>query len=316
MPPFQVQKIRAIGLTVSDVERSTNFYTQALGFQLVSDITITGKEYSQLAAIPDTNIRIVTLKLGDELIELMQYLNIPSKPIPSDSQSNDLWFQHLAIAVSDLDRAYAHLKTFPFESISLAPQTIPPSNQAAAGTRAFKFRDSDRHPLELIWFPPNKGQAKWHQQTNKLFLGIAHSAIAISDTEQSLHFYRDVLGMPVDGGSLNQGETQAHLDGLPVAKVRVTPLRPTQGGMGIELLDYLLPKSDRSIPSDWKSCDIAYMQLELVVNDIEQAVEQLRQHGVQFVSSQLVQLTDPAMPYHQGCLVKDPTGHAMLLITE
>lgn len=311
---IQVQRIRAIGLTVSDVERSKNFYTQALGFQLVSDITVTGEEYSQLEGVPDANIRIVTLQLGNEHIELMQYLNIQGKPIPSDSQNNDLWFQHLAIVVNNMDRAYAHLKSFFIESISVAPQTIPPDNEASAGVRAFKFKDPDRHDLELIWFPPDRGQDKWHQHTDRLFLGIDHSAIAIANTEQSLQFYRDLLGMQVAGGSLNHGETQARLDGLPKAKVRVTALRPAQGGMGIELLDYLVPECDRPMPNDWKSCDIAHLQVELVVNDLEQAVDQLRQNGVQFVSSQLVQFTDSRMPYLQGCLIKDPNGHAMLLI--
>lgn len=312
---IQVQRVRTIGITVSDVDRSKDFYTQALGFQLVSDITVQGQEYSKLEGVP-ANIRIVTLQLGDEHIELMQYLNIKGKPIPADSQSNDLWFQHLAIVVNDLDRAYAHLQSFFIDPISTAPQTIPLSNPASAGVRAFKFKDPDRHPLELIWFPPDKGQAKWHQSVNHdgdcLFLGIDHSAIAVADTEQSLRFYRDLLGMQIDGGSLNQGETQAHLDGLPEAKVRVTALRPAQGGLGIELLDYIVPANGRPIPSDWKSCDLAHMQVELVVNDIEQAMEMLQQNGVQFVSSRLVDADNSAC-YRQGCLVKDPSGHAMLL---
>ena len=308
----QVQKVRAIGLTVSDVDRSKDFYTQALGFQSVSDITVTGQEYSKLEGVPDANIRIVTLQLGDERIELMQYLNIQGEPIPEDSQSNDLWFQHMAIVVSDLDRAYTHLRAFPFEAISTAPQTIPPSNEDAAGVQAFKFKDPDRHNLELIRFPQDKGQDKWHQPTERLFLGIDHSAISVADTEQSLQFYQ-LLGMQPDGGSLNQGETQAHLDGLPEAKVRVTSLRPAQGGLGIELLHYLVPENARPMP-DWKSCDIPHMQVELIVNDIQQVVEQLHQHGVQRASSQ-VQFTS-SVPYRQGCLIKDPNGHAMLLIEE
>jgi catechol 2,3-dioxygenase-like lactoylglutathione lyase family enzyme len=315
---IHIQRIRAIGITVSDADRSKEFYTQALRFQLVSDITITGPEYSQLVGVPDATIRIVTLQLGNEYIELMQYLNLQGKPIPADSQSNDSWFQHLAIVVCDMELAYAHLQAFTMESISVSPQTIPLSNSAAAGIRAFKFKDPDCHPLELIWFPPDKGQARWHQPVDSyrdpLFLGIDHSAIAIADTEQSLHFYRDLLGMQVDGGSLNQEETQARLDGLPEAKVRVTALRPAQGGLGIELLDYLVPANGRPMPNSWKSYDIAHLHLELVVNDLEQAVERLRQNGVQFVSP-LVHFTDPNTPYRQGCLMKDPNGHAMMGIT-
>lgn len=313
---IQVQRIRAIGLTVTDVDRSLNFYTQALGFKVVSDITVTGQNYSELQGVETAKIRVITLQLGDELIELMQYLNVDLKLIPSDSRSNDLWFQHLAIVVSDMDRAYAHLQKFTFESISVEPQTIPQDNEASAGVRAFKFKDPDGHDLELIWFPADKGQDKWHQDTNSLFLGIDHSAIAIANTEESLKFYRDLLGMQVSGGSLNKGEIQAHLDGLPETEVQVTPLRPIQGGLGIEMLDYIVPGNGRPMPSDWKSSDIAHIQLELVVNDIQQAVEMLRLSGVQFVSSGIVQFTDSASPYHQACLIKDPDGHAMLLITE
>ncbi|HEY9676058.1 MAG TPA: VOC family protein [Waterburya sp.] len=321
----QVQRIRAIGLTVTDADRSKEFYTQALGFETVSDITVEGRDYSDIEGVPGAKIRIVTLQLGDELIELMQYLNVEGKSIPKDSCSNDLWFQHMAIAVSDMDRAYAHLQSFPIEPISVEPQTIPSGNKASAGVRAFKFKDPNHHDLELIWFPPDKGQDKWHQKSDcaersakgdRLFLGIDHSAIAISNTEQSLQFYRGLLGMQVEGSSLNWRETQARMDNLPGAEVRITALRPAHGGLGIELLDYLVPPKGRPMPSDWKSCDIAHMQVELVVNDIEQAVNWLRQNGVEFVSSRVVEFTDSSCPYRQGCLVKDPDGHGTLLITE
>ncbi|ALF52937.1 glyoxalase [Nostoc piscinale CENA21] len=312
----QGQKIRAIGLTVVNCDRSLNFYTQALGFELVSDITVAQKDYSDLEGVIDAEIRIVTLCLGDEIIELMEYRNIDSRPIPSDSRSNDLWFQHLAIVVSDMDRAYAHLSSFPIQPISSAPQTIPADNQASGGVRAFKFKDPDGHDLELIWFPSDKGQDKWHQNTNRLFLGIDHSAIAISHTEQSLHFYRDLLGMQVDSHSLNWRATQARMDNLPGAEVQITALRPTQGGVGIELLDYILPGKGRPIPSDWKSCDVANVQIQLVVNDLESLVDKLRRNQVQFLSPQIIEFRDSLLPYRQGCLVKDPDGHAILLITE
>ncbi|ACC80446.1 VOC family protein [Nostoc punctiforme] len=318
----QVQRIRAIALTVTSCNRSLDFYTQALGFELVSDITVEGQDYSDLQGITEAKIRIITLRLGDELIELMEYLNIQGKPIPTDSQSNDIWFQHLAIVVSDMDRAYAQLCSFPIGPISVAPQTILPDNQTSGGVRAFKFKDPDGHDLELIWFPPHQGQDKWHQNTNRLFLGIDHTAMsttgyayAISNTEQSLHFYRDLLGMQIDSRSLNWRATQARLDNLPGAEVKITGLRPVQGGLGIELLDYLVPGKGRPMPSDWKSCDIAHIQIELVVNNIEQAVEILRQNGVQFVSSRIVQFPVSGSCDRKGCLVKDPDGHAILLVT-
>ena len=308
---LQVKRIQAIGFTVTNVDRSVDFYTKALGFETVSDITAGQTDSPEKTS---DAIRIVTLKLGDEQIRLMQYLQAEGKPIPPDSQSNDLWFQHLAIVVSDMDCAYAHLQSFAIESISTSPQTIPPGNKAAAYIQSFKFKDPDRHPLELIWFPPDKGQEKWHQQSKHLFLGIDHTAIAIANTEQSLKFYRDFLGMEVDGGSFNWRETQARMDGLPDATVKITALRPSQGGLGIELLDYIQPADGRPMPFDLKNYDIAYVQVELVVSDMNQAMNHLQQSSRQVVSSSAVPLGDRSSA--QGYLIKDPTGHVLLLRSE
>jgi hypothetical protein len=61
-------------------------------------------------------------------------------------------------------------------AIPTAPQRIPDSNQAAAGIRAFYFKDPDGHNLEVIYFPPGKGNPKWKKPTNQTFLGIDHTA--------------------------------------------------------------------------------------------------------------------------------------------
>lgn len=304
---IRVQKIRAISSTVSDVERSRSFYTEVLSFKPVSDITLEGNYYSELEGIKPTQIRIVTLQLGDEAIELMEYLNVAGKPIPANSQSNDLWFQHMAIAVSDIDRAYEHLNSFEINPISSGLQNLP------NGIRAFKFKDPDGHDLEIIWFPPEQSKDKWQKNTEELFLGIDHSAITVADTQQSLKFYQDLLGMEVEESNINSGEIQAHLDGLPEAEVRVTSLQ-SQRGLGMELLDYIVPGTGRTFPDDWQSYDIAHMEIQLVVEDIEAAVNTLKENGVEIISHHIVQFPD-SYPYRQACTVKDPNGHAMMLIT-
>ena len=305
---IRVQKIRAISSTVSNIERSLDFYTSAFSFKLVDYLTLDGSYYSKLEGIQPTQIRLVVLQLGEEQIELKEYLDVTGKPIPQDSQSNDLWFQHLAIVVSDIDRAYEHLQSFEIEPISSGLQTLP------NGIRAFKFKDPDGHDLEIIWFPPDQSKDKWQKNTEELFLGIDHSAITVADTEQSLNFYQNLLGMEVEESNINSGEIQAHLDGLPEAKVRVTSLRPHQGGLGIELLDYIVPGTGRPFPDDWQSYDIATMQVQLVIENIEAAVNTLRENGVEIISPKIIQLPNSYL-YSQACLVKDPNGHLMMLIT-
>ena len=308
----KIQRISAIALTVTDIESSIDFYTQALGFETIDDIVFEQSSYDRLATIPYSKVRLATLKLGKEYIELIQYLDLEAKPIPQDSQSNDLWFQHLAIVVSDIDRAYEHLRSFPIEPISTEPQTIPDDNPAA-GVRAFKFRELDRHSLELIWFPKDKSQAKWQHNGSDLFLGIDHSAIAVANTQASLKFYQNLLGMKQIGNSLNQGQVQANLDGLPVAEVKVTPLLSIANSIGIELLDYLQPKNERSIPSNWQINDLSHLHFVTEVKNIELSLNRLRQQGVNIVSPNVIDLPD-SYRYQRGCLIKDPDGHSLLLV--
>ena len=126
------------------------------------------------------------------------------RPVPAESRSNDLWFQHLAIVVSDIDRAYDIVLRAGAAPISAGPQILPAWNPDAGGIRAVYFRDPDRHPLELIQYPPGKGDPRW-QERDRLFLGIDHTAIAASDTERSLAFYRDRLGLRIAGAERELG---------------------------------------------------------------------------------------------------------------
>src|SRR5947209_20007887 len=140
-------------------------------------------------------MRIVRMQLGKEYLDLTQYLAPPGRPIPLDSRSNDLWFQHIAIVVRDMDQAFEKLRALKVQFVSTAPQTLPASIPAAAGIKAFYFRDPDQHNLEVIYFPPGKGDPRWQQTTDKLFLGIDHTAIGVSNTSASLKFYGDLLGL-------------------------------------------------------------------------------------------------------------------------
>ncbi|MCC0175506.1 VOC family protein [Waterburya agarophytonicola K14] len=311
---MEIDKISSIALTVSDLNRSTNFYTQALGCKIISDFTFDESSYRKLALIPPTKVRLVTLQLGEELIELVQYLDLEAKPMPTDSKSNDLWFQHLAIVVRDMDLAYKHLQNFAIESISTKPQTIPDDNPMAGGVRAFKFRDEDRHALELIWFPEDKGKAKWQQNTDELFLGIDHSAISIADTEESLEFYRNLLGLEVEDSNLNQGKVQGDLDGLPGAEVWVTPLQPVKSSIGVEFLDYIKPETGRPIPKDWQINDLGQMHLVMEVANIESSWEKLQKRSIEIISPNILEFPG-SYRYNQGYLIKDPNGHLLLLVS-
>jgi catechol 2,3-dioxygenase-like lactoylglutathione lyase family enzyme len=239
--------------TVADLDRSIAFYTTVLDFSLIPPAADAGAEPG------DPAILSASLALGDKTISLRQFVRGRGKPYPVGSRSNDGWFQHLAIVVSDMDRAYERLHAANVTHISSGPQTLPDWNVAAAGIKAFYFRDPDGHPLELIWYPAGKGQDKWHEHTERLFLGIDHTAIAIADTEASLRFYGDGLGFRIVGQSENLGSEQERLNGLIGSRVRITSLRG-DFGPGIQFLEYLAPADGRPMPVDSIPNDAIYRE--------------------------------------------------------
>src|SRR5438132_5819352 len=240
--------VESIGMTVSDMDRSVEFYS-ALTFQKVKDVEVSGEQYEHLEGVFGARMRIVRMQLGKEFLDLTQYLAPPGRPIPVDSRSNDLWFQHIAIVVRDMDQAFEKLRALKVQFVSTAPQTLPPSIKAAAGIKAFYFRDPDEHNLEVIYFPPGKGDPRWQQRTDKLFLGIDHAAIGISNTNASLKFYRDVLGLRKAGESENFGTEQEHLNQVFGARLQITGMRAASGP-GIDFLEYLAPRDGRPRPAD------------------------------------------------------------------
>jgi catechol 2,3-dioxygenase-like lactoylglutathione lyase family enzyme len=307
--------VGSIGFTVSDMDRSVSFYRDVLTFKQISDVEVDGPEYDRLWGIFGVRARVVRMQLGEHQLELIEFLSPPDvRPIPVPSYSNDLWFQHFAIVVRDMEAAWEQLRKHHVRQISPRPQTIPVSNAAAAGIKAIKFRDPDGHNLELLWFPEGKGNPTWHRSGTDVFLGIDHTAMTVRSTESSIKFYRDLLGMTVAGATLNMGTEQEHLDSLPGARARVTGMRPQMGPPGVEFLEYELPTVGRPMPADSHPTDLWHWQTTLVVPDLDAAAAVLRA-TTPFVSSGVVTLTDQTLGFTKALLVRDPDGHVVQLVT-
>jgi catechol 2,3-dioxygenase-like lactoylglutathione lyase family enzyme len=300
----------AIGITVSDMDRAVDFYSKVLTFEKISDTEVSGDNYEHLEGVFGLRMRVVRMRLGEEFIVLTEYLAPRGRPIPVDSRSNDRWFQHIAIIVSDMDKAYRVLRQNKVEHASSGPQRLPDWNKNAGGIWAFYFKDPDGHPVEVLQFPADKGPEKWHRPTDKLFLGIDHTAIVVADTDASLRFYRDLLGMRVAGESENFGTEQEHLNNVFGARLRITALR-SAGGPGIELLEYLAPRDGRPFPLDEHANDLVHRQTRLVTPDADSAARQLDSARIQFVSSGVIANQNGQLGFSKAFVVRDPDGHAV-----
>jgi catechol 2,3-dioxygenase-like lactoylglutathione lyase family enzyme len=307
-----VKGVAAVGVTVADLDRSVDFYTHVLHFQKESEVELSGAGIEHFKGVFGVRVRVARLRLGSEELELSEYLAPRGRVIPADSHSNDLWFQHVAIVVSDMDQAYKWLRENHVQHVSSGPQTLPDWNTQAAGIQAFYFRDPDGHVLEIIHFPPGKGDPRWQQHGPELFQGIDHTAIGVSNTDASLAYYRDQLGMRVAGTSENYGDEQEHLNNVFGARLRISSLRAAHGP-GVELLEYLAPRTGRSIPPDAAANDLAHWETILEEDNLTGAWEYFSQGHARLISSGVQKSGIDEDNHSEGFLMADPDGHVIAL---
>jgi len=238
-------RLRGVALLSQAPATLARFYARGLGFAAEA-----------AASGPDG----LTLSLGTERVYLIAAA-ASAAPYPVPRASNDPWFQHIAIVVTDMQEAHRRALEHGAVPISIGgPQRLPDNS---GGVTAFKFRDPEGHPLELLAFPPATCPACWRGRSGgDPCIGIDHSAIVVADTARSIRFYA-MFGFAPTGGSLNRGPEQAALDGLADPLVAVTALSlPGSGPPHLELLDYRAPAP--AYPEvAWATGDIAATRLLL-----------------------------------------------------
>lgn len=228
-------RLARFGLTTANANQLARFYESAFGCRLIGAEHLGGPDFEDMMNVQG-GAQYIKLSLGQETVELTQFDN-PGRAYPVHSAASDPIFQHFAIVVSDMTKAFQRLCAVEgWSSITKGgPQRLP---DASGGVTAFKFRDPERHPLELLEFPAGNTPAKWRTENNgDVCLGIDHSAIVVADSVISCAFYEN-LGFRVSGRSLNRGAEQERLDDVPGVHAEVTALLPTGNGPHVELLCY------------------------------------------------------------------------------
>ncbi len=223
-----VTRLARIELTVTDFARAARFYVAALGFTAGPARALDPAMAHLLAA---TSGEEVLLQLGGQVVALQRF-DPPGDPYPPDATAADLIFQHFAVVTRDIAAAYQRLHPFAATPISRGgPQRLP---AASGGATAYKFRDPDGHPLELIEFADRHAG------------GIDHTAIAVADPDRSIAFYRDQFGLTLQARQMNTGAEQDRLDGLDGVTVAVVALAPQPATPHVELLGYRAPQGRAS----------------------------------------------------------------------
>jgi catechol 2,3-dioxygenase-like lactoylglutathione lyase family enzyme len=307
--------VHGVTITVSDLEASKTFFTELLDFEVMEEQKVKGETLNQLYGLQGNpvDLKLISLGIGKERIRLIQFYTRTGRSIPFDSRSNDLWFQHIAIVVNDMEEAYKKLWDNQVKHVSTAPQTLPDYIPAAAGISAFYFRDTDEHNLELIYFPEGKGNPRWQEGSGESpFLGIDHTAIGVSNSETSRTFY-EAIGLEVAGQSHNYGTEQEHLNQVFGANLLISGLKAKEG-MGVEFLSYIAPPGGRPYPEDSKVTDLWHWHTTIEVADLDKVFQTLQELNCRLISEGIVNLKGTGLGYKRGLMVRDPDGHAILLI--
>ena len=296
-----------VTLIVSDVDRAEEDYVTTFGccVEQRGDIE---RSLTGVLCIRQARGRRSLLRLGRERIELLEFTDLAGRPYPPDSTSTDLWFQHMAIIVSDMTDAYQRVMgNRRFRPISRnGPVRLPDSS---GGVTAFKFRDHDGHPLELLAFPEGRVPVAWRNANGTgSFLGIDHTAIAVSHTASSTRFFRSVFGFSMGARTENCGPEQAALDDVEDVHVSVTQLGPDLPAPRLELLRYHVG-TRRPIPPDTASNDILATHCALRVASLDATAAALTRCGTPLTDDHLMTLRGGI----RAALVPGPDGHRFLV---
>jgi len=303
-----VTQLIRVSITVANLAGTAAFYRDQLGLKVGPEQTLGDSAWNSLLGLDaGTTARAIDVTLGEHVLKLVAF-DPPGHPYPTERASNDQWFEHVALVTGDITAVWQRLeRRSPGVITKGDPVLLPPNTGSVT---AFKFRDPEGHPLELIFFPKGVGDPIWQQTSGTGILGYDHTAISVVDVDRSVAFYTNLLGFHVGGRSLNQGPEQDRLDGLTACQVDVVALQPANVATPhVELLHYRTPRG-RTRAAEVKANDVASARQVHKVDDLDALVGRLEAEGIAFVSPGVVTLKDGG----KAASIRDPDGHMILLM--
>ncbi len=134
--------------------------------------------------------------------------------------------------------------------------------------------------------------------------------IVVNDLPATISFFRE-LGLELEGKATVEGEWAGRVTGLGNQRVEVAMMRTPDGHSRLELSRFLTPPAvadHRNAPVN----ALGYLRVMFAVDDIDETLTRLREHGAELVSSEVVQYEDA----YRLCYIRGPEGHLIGLAQE
>lgn len=133
-------------------------------------------------------------------------------------------------------------------------------------------------------------------------LRMDNVGIVVEDLDRAIQFF-GVLGLELEGRTMVEGEWAGRVTGLGDQRVEIAMMRTPDGHGRLELSRFLEP----DIVADHRCAPVnslGYLRVMFAVDDIDDTLVRLAEHGAQLVSSDIINYQD----IYRLCYIRGPEG--------
>ena len=126
--------------------------------------------------------------------------------------------------------------------------------------------------------------------------------IVVESLDAAISFFAE-LGLELEGRATVEGEWAGRVTGLGDQRVEIAMMRTPDGHGRLELSRFLEPP----VVADHRNAPVnalGYLRVMFVVDDVDDTLSRLREHGAELVSSEVVQYED----VYRLCYIRGPEG--------
>ena len=126
--------------------------------------------------------------------------------------------------------------------------------------------------------------------------------IVVESLNAAISFFAE-LGLTLEGRATIEGDWAERVTGLRPMRVEIAMMRTPDGHSRLEISRFLTPPAvadHRNAPVN----ALGYLRVMFAVDDIDETLTRLREHGAELVSSEVVQYED----VYRLCYIRGPEG--------
>ena len=146
---WSLSRIHHLGLTVSDIERSIEFYRDVLGMEVVGRRPSVKTDYvAQQTGYPDVELNVASFRISaasQQTLEVVQYMSHAGEP--SQPATNQPGTSHLCLLIDDLRAGYEDLTA---RGVRFKSEPVTITAGPNKGGLVVYFYDPDGYTIELF----------------------------------------------------------------------------------------------------------------------------------------------------------------------